>query len=89
MCLAVPARVTEIGEDQMATVDVAGVTRKVALDLVPDTKVDDYVIVHVGFAIQRLDEQEARRTLALLDQIVSDSDHSACDDPPPQDHSTS
>jgi hydrogenase expression/formation protein HypC len=60
-----------IDDDQMATVELAEVTRKVALDLVPETKVGDYVIVHVGFAIQRLDEVEARKTLSLLDELAA------------------
>ncbi len=71
MCLAVPALVVAIDGDLMATVEVAGVSRKVALDLVPETKVGDYVIVHVGFAIQRLDEVEARETLSLLDELAA------------------
>ena len=70
MCLAVPARVVSIGENQMATVDIAGVNRQVALDLVPETRVGDYVIVHVGFAIERLDQAEAEQTLALLDEFL-------------------
>ena len=71
MCLAVPAQVVAIDDDQMATVELAGVKRKVALDLVPETKVGDYVIVHVGFAIQRLDEVEAGKTLSLLDELAA------------------
>jgi hydrogenase expression/formation protein HypC len=54
----------------MATVEVGGVTRRVALDLVPETRVGDYVIVHVGFAIQRLDEADARETLAWFEKLV-------------------
>lgn len=69
MCLAVPAQVTEIQDNLTATVDLSGVSRLIALDLVPETKVGDYVIVHVGFAIQRLDEGEAQRTLALFDEL--------------------
>jgi hydrogenase expression/formation protein HypC len=70
MCLAVPARVVAVDGDRMATVEVGGVTRRVALDLVPETRVGDYVIVHVGFAIQRLDEAEARETLAWFEKLV-------------------
>ena len=70
MCLAVPTRVVAIEQDQMAIVELAGVTRKVALDLVPETQVGDYVIVHVGFAIQRLDEAEAVKTLSLLYELA-------------------
>lgn len=71
MCLAVPTRVISIDGDMMATVEVGGVTRQVALDLVPETRVGDYVIVHVGFAIQRLDEAEARETLAWFEMLLS------------------
>ena len=54
----------------MATVDIAGVSRQVALDLVPETRVGDYVIVHVGCAIERLDRAEAAATLALLNEFL-------------------
>jgi hydrogenase expression/formation protein HypC len=70
MCLAVPARVVSIEAEKMATVEIGGVGRQVALDLVPETEVGDYVIVHVGFAIERLDEAEAQETLALLNEFL-------------------
>jgi len=65
MCLAVPGQVLNIGDDQLrtATVSFGGVTKSVSLALVPEAGVGDYVIVHVGFAISRLDEEAARRTL--------------------------
>ncbi len=72
MCLAVPTQVVAIDDDQMATVELSQVARKISLDLVPDTKVGDYVIVHVGFAIQRLDEVEAQKTLSLLDELADE-----------------
>lgn len=72
MCLAIPSRVVAIAQNGLATIDIAGVRRRVALDLVPDTRIGDYVIVHAGFAIQRLDEDEAQRTLALLAQFLCD-----------------
>lgn len=71
MCLAIPSRVIAIAEDRQATIDIAGVRRCVALDLLPDTRVGDYVIVHAGFAIQRLDENEAQQTLTLLEALFS------------------
>ena len=71
MCLAVPAQVVEIQGDLTATVNLSGVSRQIAIDLVPDAKVGDYVIVHVGFAIQRLDEAEAQQTLSLLEELDS------------------
>ncbi len=70
MCLAVPARVVSIEAEKMATVEIGGVGRQVALDLVPEAEVGDYVIVHVGFAIERLDEAEAQETLALLNEFL-------------------
>lgn len=68
MCLAVPARVVEIGEDDQAVVDLGGVRRAVSLILVDGVAVGDYVIVHVGYALNRLDPAEARRTLELFEQ---------------------
>ncbi len=69
MCLAVPARIVEI-DGHRAKVDVAGVAREASLMMLPDARVGDYVIMHAGFAIQRLDEAEALATLALFDQMA-------------------
>ncbi|WP_239334273.1 MULTISPECIES: HypC/HybG/HupF family hydrogenase formation chaperone [unclassified Frankia] len=69
MCLGIPGRVvatTEVAGLLMGTVDFAGVTREVCLGYVPQARVEDYVIVHVGFAISLVDEAEARRTLEIL-----------------------
>lgn len=66
MCLAVPARVVALLEDDRATVTLGGVTMPVSLALVEGVAVDDYVIVHVGYALTRLDRAEAEKTLALL-----------------------
>ncbi len=69
MCLAVPGRVLEIEErdgTRMATVDFGGVVKDVCLEYLPDLQVGEYAIVHVGFALQRLDEESARRTLELF-----------------------
>ncbi len=63
MCLAIPARVKELQENNMAEVDIMGVSRHVSLDLVPDAKVEDWVLVHAGFAIQIVDEEYANETL--------------------------
>ena len=65
MCLAIPSRITGI-EDQMATIDVDGVRRQASLLLLEDARVGDYVIVHAGFAIKKLDEEAALETLRLL-----------------------
>ena len=75
MCLAIPGKVSEIFNQEglhMARVQFGGVTRDACLDYVPETQVGDYVLVHVGFAISRVDEEEAHRTyqaLAELDQL--------------------
>ena len=66
MCLAVPARVIEVFEDERATVDLDGVQVQVSLALVDDVVAGDYVIVHVGYALNRLDPDEAARTLELF-----------------------
>jgi hydrogenase expression/formation protein HypC len=73
MCLGVPARIEEIySRDglQMARVDFGGVSREVCLDYVPEAKVGEYCIIHVGFAISLLSEDEAKETLALLNEIA-------------------
>ena len=66
MCLAVPGVVKTIDEMRMADVDILGVSRKASLDLVPDAKEDDWVLVHAGFAIQIVDEEYAKETLEIL-----------------------
>ena len=72
MCLAVPGRVVSVHEadgQTMAQVDFGGLRKEVCLAYIPDVQVDEYVIVHVGFAIQRLDEASARETLASFDRL--------------------
>jgi hydrogenase expression/formation protein HypC len=72
MCLAVPGKVVEItgeGELRMGKVDFAGVHRQACLAYVPEARLGDYVLVHVGFAISRIDEQAARETLLALAEI--------------------
>lgn len=68
MCLAVPGRVVEL-QGRSGKVDFSGILREVQMDLVPETQTGDWVLVHAGFAIQRIDEAEALETLALLEQI--------------------
>lgn len=69
MCLALPARVVECGPDDQAVVDLGGVRKTVCLTLVPEARVGDYVVVHVGHAIGLLDPAEAERTLALFAEM--------------------
>jgi hydrogenase expression/formation protein HypC len=69
MCLAIPAQVKEIGSDRLATVDILGVTREIALDLTPQAEVGSFVLVHAGFAIEVVDEQFAQETLDLIKEF--------------------
>ena len=69
MCLALPARVVELIGNDMGIVDLGGVRKDVSLALVDDVAVGDYVIIHVGFALTKLDPEEAAKTLALFAQM--------------------
>jgi len=72
MCLAVPGKILDtqqIGESRIGRVQFGGVTRQAYLDFVPEANVGDYVLVHVGFAISRLDAAEAERTYQLLEKM--------------------
>ena len=71
MCLAVPARVVELLPGQQAVVDLSGVRKQVSIALVDDAQLGDYVIVHVGYAIGKIDPEEAERTLALFAELAS------------------
>ena len=66
MCLAVPVRVVELQGADMAVVDLGGIRKEVSLALVDDVAVGDYVILHVGYALTKLDPAEAEKTLALF-----------------------
>ena len=72
MCLAVPGKILdteEIGDNRIGRIQFGGITRQAYLDWVPEAQVGDYVLVHVGFAISRLDEAEARRTYDLIEEM--------------------
>jgi len=66
MCLAIPALIVALPSPDEAVIDIGGVRKTISLDLVEDVSLGDYVIVHVGYALARLDQQEAQRTLALF-----------------------
>lgn len=66
MCLAIPAKVEKLNDNNLATVDIMGVSREVSLDLTPSAQVGDYVLIHAGFAIEVVDEQYAQETLDLI-----------------------
>lgn len=72
MCLAIPGKVIEIKQNSqpvMGSVDFAGIHKEVCLEWLPEAQIGDYVIVHVGFAISKVDEQEALETLKLLKEM--------------------
>ena len=66
MCLAIPAQITEIKEGASAEVDILGVKRTIAIDLTPSAQIGDYVLVHAGFSIEIVSEEEAQKTLDLI-----------------------
>lgn len=66
MCLAIPARVVEILPEEMARVSLDGLCKEISTALVDDLVVGDYVVLHVGYALAKIDEREALETLALL-----------------------
>ena len=70
MCLAVPGKVVKRDDDLKATVDMMGIERPVSLRLVPTAQVGDYILVHAGFGIQIVDEQEAQETLELVNTMT-------------------
>jgi len=73
MCLGVPGKIVEIYETEglrMGKIDFGGITREACLAYVPETEVGDYTIIHVGFAISRLSEEEAQATLEILNEIA-------------------
>ncbi len=69
MCLGIPAKVLEIKKN-VAKVDLGGLSRDVSIDLCPDVSVGEYVLIHTGFAIEKVDEKEAEETLDLLRKMA-------------------
>jgi len=71
VCLAIPGRIVEIVDEEkgLAKAEVSGVRRTISVGLLDEVRVGDWVLIHVGFAIQKVDEVEARRTLAFLRQL--------------------
>jgi len=69
MCLAIPVKVEKLGAGDTAIVDLGGVKKEISLALLSDVQVGDYVILHVGYALTKLDPEEAERTLALFAEL--------------------
>ncbi len=71
MCLSIPSKIVEIDKDNVATVDTMGVKRQVSLDLMPDeVGIGDYILIHVGFAMSKIDETEALQSLEAYQEIL-------------------
>ncbi len=82
MCLAIPARIEELTSPGNAIVNLGGVRKEISLALVDDAGIGDYVIVHVGYALQKLDQEEAERTLEMFAEIGQlDEPHTGLDAP--------
>lgn len=72
MCLAIPGRITEIyqkGNLRMAKIDFGGVVKEICLEYTPEARIGDYALIHVGFAISLMDEEEAQETLKLIKEV--------------------
>ncbi|MAX97751.1 MAG: HypC/HybG/HupF family hydrogenase formation chaperone [Oceanospirillaceae bacterium] len=69
MCLAIPVKIERIEDDSTAIADIGGLLKAINISLVADVKAGDYVILHVGFALKKLDEEEAQKTLAMISDI--------------------
>ncbi len=69
MCLAIPVRVEQILDDETALADIGGVRKEVNVTLIEDLAVGDYVILHVGYALNKIDPEEAERTLQLFSEL--------------------
>ncbi|MGY4498148.1 hydrogenase expression/formation protein HypC [Bradyrhizobium sp. GM24.11] len=73
MCLAIPAEVTKLLPDDMAVISIDGVSKEISVALIENLAVGDYVIIHVGYALTKIDPEEAQRTLELLREIGAES----------------
>ncbi len=72
MCLAIPIRVEQVLPDDMARVTLSGISKTVSIALVENVRVGDYLVIHVGYALARLDPEEAERTLAMMREAAFD-----------------
>ncbi|KTD40570.1 HypC/HybG/HupF family hydrogenase formation chaperone [Legionella parisiensis] len=72
MCLAIPAQITQILDEERALINLGGIIKEISIALLDKVTEGDYVIIHVGYALTRLDEQEALKTLKLFAQMTQD-----------------
>jgi hydrogenase expression/formation protein HypC len=76
VCLAIPALIKSINDSE-AEVDIGGISRRISLELTPEARVGDYVIVHTGYAINVLDQAAAQETLSLLEELAAFNEEAA------------
>ncbi len=69
MCLAIPAKIVKLYDENKALIDVGGIEREISVALLDEVSIGDFVIVHVGYALSLLDEEDAKETLALFEEI--------------------
>jgi hydrogenase expression/formation protein HypC len=75
MCLSIPSKVVSLDADNMATVDTLGVARVVSLDLMPEpVGIGDYVLIHIGYAINKIDEEDALISIDVFKQVIAAMD---------------
>lgn len=72
MCLAIPAKITQILDEDRALINLGGIIKEISIALLDEVYEGDYVIIHVGYALTRLDEKEAQKTLHLFAQMAQD-----------------
>lgn len=75
MCLAVPAKILKIQENEMALAEIGGIQKRISISLLEKVSEGDYVIVHVGYALSILDPEEAQKTLALFQELEGEAFH--------------
>ena len=73
MCLALPAQITQILDNDRAIINLGGITKEISIAFLDKVVEGDYVIIHVGYALTRLDEHEAQKTLSLFAQMLKDA----------------
>jgi len=80
MCLGIPAKLVEIEDSTAGKVEIGGIRRRINLSLVEDVRIGDYVIVHAGFAITKLDKEEAEETLKILRELAQEIEDEGIED---------
>lgn len=69
MCLAIPGKILEINDENVASINFDGIIRNASLDMLTDAKIGDYVLVHAGFAIEIINDEEAQKTINLIQEL--------------------